>query len=84
MCVCVYVCVCVVYVLSYGQYMSRLKPFWLSSVSCSGIDGSLEECDRSLLIGYSADCSLSSPTVSAFDSAEVNCGESYVAICVCA
>jgi hypothetical protein len=55
---------------SYVQYMSHLKPFWLSSVACND-DSGLQDCSKSVLIGYSQFCSLTS---SFFDSAEVNCG----------
>ena len=54
------------------QYVSRLKPFWLSSVACND-DSGLQDCSKSFLIGYSQFCSLTS---SIFDSAEVNCGKS--------
>ena len=75
--------------LSYDQYMSRLKPFWLSEVFCNTqTDSSLEECDRNLLIGYSSTCS-NAFTDSVFNSAEIDCGEIetisivYSSNCVC-
>ena len=60
--------------LSYDQYMSRLKPFWLSSVQCLTGDDTIGECDRDSIIGYSASCSGAS-SFSVFNSAEVDCGE---------
>ena len=55
--------------LSYIQYMSAVKPIWLSLVSCFPGDDGIEDCGRNFLLGYTT-CN----TANVFNSAEANCG----------
>jgi hypothetical protein len=59
---------------SYEQYMSLLKPYWLTSVSCVAGDERIEDCTRDPILGYSDTCNTAS-TISIFNSAEINCGD---------